>query len=168
MKKKFLIFIGLVIVLAVLVPTLIFAGFHFYVDSLFPIKYEQEIDYKNPKNAIVKLSDKINIEKAQIEKNNKKLSGIDWCHYDSKKFKISDVFAEMNDQMIRDVNACIIQLMLPDYLVLTGMQKKKFNNIQAAKLAIDEFEKIVDENKYIKNYDQIKDLIKSVRKKNGL
>lgn len=168
MKKSVSVFIISIFVLAVLIPTLIYTGLHFYIDSLFPPKFKQKIDFVNPKHAIEQLVQEINIEKVQIEKNNKKLSGIDWCHHDFKKFKVSNVFAEMNDQIIRDANESIIKLMEPNYLVRAGIQKKKFNNIKAAKTTIDEFEKIVDDNKYIKSYSETKEFIKSFRARNGL
>lgn len=169
MKKLIKIF-G--IILLILVTIVIY--FKLSINSLFPPK-RIAINRNNPKIAIEQVTHMLNADKKQLNLNNKKLSGIDWKNYNDRnmnffdKLKYLNIFAYINDYTIANVNEYIVgnELSL-DYLLSAGIKIKKFNDKEGARHDINEFEKILDEYKCVKNYQNLKDMIKYFRKKNHL
>lgn len=168
--KKLLKIFG--IILLILVAIIIY--FKFFINRLLPPK-RINISRENPKIAIEQVTLRLNVDKYQLKINNKKLSGIDWKNYNDKNMNFSDklkylnIFAYINDYTIANVNEYIVgQELSLDYLLSAGIKLKKFNDKGGAKHDIDEFEKILDEHKCVKNYQNLKDMIKYFRKKNHL
>ena len=144
--------------------SVIFAAFlwlYFFTASLVPQIAKEKINFDNPNQALIQLSDRINIEKNQLEKNYNRLSNVNWCHYDKKKFKVSDIAAEMNDYQIRNANQYLIHYLMMDYFTRASMRLKENHDISGARVDIEK-------NKYISDYHETKDFIKRFREKNEL
>lgn len=164
MKKIFLYITGIVIFTSIVG----LLGLYSFTASLVPKISKEKINFDNPNHALVQLSEKINIEKVQLEKNYSRLSNVDWCNYDKKKFQITDMFAEINDYHVRNANQLLIHYMMIDYVTRAGIKLKENHDTNGARADIDEFEKLVERNKYISNYQETKDFVKRFREKNGL
>lgn len=159
MKKGCLYSLGAIIIIIVT----IFLSLYLFTMSLIPPKQKTLVDMKNPNHVIAQLTDRIDIQKNKLNSNYKRLSNVDWCHYDMKKFKLSDIFAEINDSYIRSANEQIIYYLQQDYAMRAAIKKNKFHDQKGASADLDEFEKLVKKNNYISNYKETIDFIKSFR-----
>jgi len=152
----------------ILVVVAMLLGVYSFTSSLVPKTSKELINFDNPKQAVVQLEERINIEKKQLNDNYSKLSSVDWCNYKDKNFALTDIPAALQDKAIRDSNQYIIHHLMMDYAVDASIKSKKLHDKKGAKSDLDEFEKLVEKNKYISNDQETVDFIKRVRNRNGL
>lgn len=170
MKKYLLKIFGIIILAAVA----LLLSFKLYMESFFPPKHIA-INHDNPQIAFVQINQMLNADKNQLRKNEKRFSGIDWENVKDKNANLSrklayiNIFAYINDYVIAEINELIIGRALSlDYMLSASIKLKKFGDREGAKKDIDEFEQLIDENKCVYNYQDLKDMIKYFRKKNNL
>lgn len=139
-----------------------------YNKILLPPISREKLDMKQTQVAFGQISKQIKVYDAQLEKNNKKLSGVDWGNYSLKKFKITDPYSAIKDYYVTSANQYIIDGLIPAYFASSSIKIKEFKDIRGAKIDFDSLEKILKENSYYSNQADVLKTIKMTRIKNGL